>query len=112
MTRRLPDTEHTSRPWRIHEITPDFRVEDETVHTVCHLGWIPTDNGDHELRMAALVKPNGLFGRLYMAGISPFRYLVVYPAMTRQWERAWRDHGHADNLDGATRFREENGEFK
>jgi hypothetical protein len=25
---RLPKTEHTSRPWRIHEITPDFRVED------------------------------------------------------------------------------------
>ena len=25
---RLPDSEHTSRPWRIHEIAPDFRVED------------------------------------------------------------------------------------
>lgn len=25
---RLPDTAHTSRPWRIHELTPDFRVED------------------------------------------------------------------------------------
>lgn len=25
---RLPDAEHTSRPWRIHELTPDFRVED------------------------------------------------------------------------------------
>jgi hypothetical protein len=25
---RLPDTAHTSRPWRIHEVTPDFRVED------------------------------------------------------------------------------------
>jgi Protein of unknown function (DUF2867) len=25
---RLPDTAHTSRPWRIHEITRDFRVED------------------------------------------------------------------------------------
>jgi Protein of unknown function (DUF2867) len=25
---RLPDTEHTSRPWRIHELTRDFRVED------------------------------------------------------------------------------------
>ena len=25
---RLPNTEHTSRPWRIHELTPDFRVED------------------------------------------------------------------------------------
>jgi hypothetical protein len=25
---RLPDTEHTSRPWRIHEMTGDFRLED------------------------------------------------------------------------------------
>jgi Protein of unknown function (DUF2867) len=25
---RLPNTAHTSRRWRIHEITPDFRLED------------------------------------------------------------------------------------
>lgn len=25
---RLSETAHTSRPWRIHEITPDFRLED------------------------------------------------------------------------------------
>ena len=25
---RLPDAEHTSRPWRIHEVAPDFRLED------------------------------------------------------------------------------------
>jgi hypothetical protein len=25
---RLPDAAHTSRPWRIHELTPDFRLED------------------------------------------------------------------------------------
>ena len=25
---RLPDTAHTSRPWRIHELARDFRVED------------------------------------------------------------------------------------
>ena len=25
---RLPDTAHTSRPWRIHELTTDFRLED------------------------------------------------------------------------------------
>jgi hypothetical protein len=27
-TMRLPNTEHVSRPWRIHEIAPDFRLED------------------------------------------------------------------------------------
>ncbi|MGA6947765.1 MAG: DUF2867 domain-containing protein, partial [Solirubrobacterales bacterium] len=25
---RLPDSAHTSRRWRIHELTRDFRVED------------------------------------------------------------------------------------
>ncbi len=25
---KLPNTAHTSRPWRIHEIVPDFRLED------------------------------------------------------------------------------------
>ena len=25
---RLPSTAHTSQPWRIHQLTPDFRVED------------------------------------------------------------------------------------
>ncbi|TVL88815.1 DUF2867 domain-containing protein [Streptomyces sp. SAJ15] len=66
-------------------------LANKTVHTVMHLGWVRGADGDHELRMAVLVKPNGRFGRLYMAGIAPFRHLVVYPALTRQWERAWRD---------------------
>ena len=193
---RLPKTAHTERPWRIHELTPDFRVEDvwafrtpgagpddfptmlaamrtaggfarqawpvrflfavrwklgtllgwdapsagvgrrvaslrdrlprdlrdapqgpdndnmplkaiyeldmesarelanKTVHTVMHLGWVRGANGDHELRMAVLVKPNGRFGRLYMTAIAPFRYLIVYPALTGQWERAWRDRNN------------------
>lgn len=68
-----------------------LEVANKTVHGICHLGWVPTDNGEYELRMAALVKANGLLGRLYMAAIKPFRYLIVYPALTRQWERAWRD---------------------
>lgn len=28
MPTRLPDTAHTCRPWRIHELTRDFRLED------------------------------------------------------------------------------------
>lgn len=185
---KLPDTAHTTMPWRIHEFTDDFRVEDvwvfrtpgagpddfpvmlaamrrsggldkqsgptrfllaarwrlgrilgwdkgswdaslrdrlpadlrdaprgadnanlplkalyelpteaarelsnRTVQTVMHLGWAPNDGGGHELRMAVLVKPNGRFGRIYMALIAPFRYLVVYPALTRSWEKAWQN---------------------
>ncbi|GAA2130319.1 DUF2867 domain-containing protein [Actinomadura napierensis] len=81
--------------------TPVYRLADEdvremanrTVHGVMHLGWAPAADGGHELRMAVLVKPNGRFGRLYMAFIAPFRHLIVYPMLTRQWERAWRERG-------------------
>jgi Protein of unknown function (DUF2867) len=38
---RLPPTAHTSRPWRIHELTPDFQVEDVWA--------LPTPGGPDEL---------------------------------------------------------------
>ncbi|WP_121436842.1 DUF2867 domain-containing protein [Actinomadura pelletieri] len=198
---RLPVAAHTARPWRIHEIAPDFRVEDvwafrtpaegpddlpealaaiwaaydpeteplpvrflfavrwklgallgwdddkqgfakrvrslrtrlpedfgptgtaadrspltsvyelddeaalelanRTVHTVMHLGWTPVADGGHELHMTVLVKPNGLFGRLYMAAIAPFRHLIVYPSLTRRWEAAL--HGTAPAAVEGTR---------
>jgi hypothetical protein len=189
---RLPDSAHTSRPWRIHELTADFRVEDvwalptpggpddfpdlvegfargaaegsaspivrslmalrwkigallrldgeqtglgrrvptlrermpadlreapagptvrglpfeslyqlddewaaeianRTMHGVLHLGWVPDGRGGYRGQMAVLVKPNGLLGEGYMAAIRPFRHILVYPAMLRQFERDWRD---------------------
>ncbi|MFB6840514.1 DUF2867 domain-containing protein [Streptomyces sp. NPDC056361] len=62
-----------------------------TVHAVMHIGWVPDGApGRHRARMAVLVKPNGLLGAVYMAGIKPFRYLGVYPkllgAIGREWE--------------------------
>jgi Protein of unknown function (DUF2867) len=186
---RLPDTAHTSRPWRIHELTPDFRLEDvwalptpggpddfprllelitgydpsrgdsalvralfairwkvggllgwdaaeagrgprvptlrdrlpedlregpsgpgsgdlpfsslyltgdewaaeivnRTVHGVVHIGWVPDGTG-YRGQMAVLVKPNGRLGSAYMLAIAPFRHLIVYPTMLREFGRAW-----------------------
>ncbi|TDO30658.1 uncharacterized protein DUF2867 [Kribbella sp. VKM Ac-2527] len=101
-----PDNE--SMPLKaIYELDREAARElaNKTVHTVMHLGWVQGANGDHELRMAVLVKPNGRFGRLYMVAIKPFRYVFVYPALTRQWERAWRDRNpaEADYEDGRSR---------
>jgi hypothetical protein len=193
---KLPNTAHTSRPWRIHELTRDFRLEDvwalptpggpgdfgrlvqliasgdasrgskdlarvlwvirlklgkllgwdgpptgpprsslrdrlpadlrdgpagpdarapftslyltgdewaaeiinRTVHGVLHLGWVPDQAGrDRDQRyhgqLAVYVKPNGPLGQGYMAAITPFRHLIVYPSMIKQIGRAWREHG-------------------
>ena len=38
---RLPDTAHTSLPWRIHELVGDFRLEDVWA--------LPTPGGPHDL---------------------------------------------------------------
>jgi Protein of unknown function (DUF2867) len=187
---RLPQQAHTSRPWRIHELAPDFRLEDvwalptpggpgdfprlvqafaasdplhspsrrvrtlfairarfgellgldddatgvgagratvrdrlpadlreaaagpefesipftslyllddewaaeaanRTMRGILHLGWVPDGNGGYRGQMAILVKPNGMFGRAYMAAIKPFRHLIVYPGLLRVIERGW-----------------------
>jgi hypothetical protein len=183
---RIPNTEHTSRPWRIHEIAPDFQLEDvwalswlggpedfprlvaaiasrdpsrssshtvralfairwklgellrwddpdaglgsrvptlrerlpadlretpapafdalpfnslylcddefaaeianRTMHGVMHVGLVGAPTDDPRVQMAVLVRPNGVLGTAYMAAIRPFRHLIVYPAVTREWE--------------------------
>ena len=51
---RLPDTAHTSRPWRIHELTGDFRLEDVWA--------LPTPGGPGDfprlVRLAAALDPS------------------------------------------------------
>jgi hypothetical protein len=75
-----------------------FLLEDEwaaeianrTMHGVLHLGWVPDQTGGYRGQMAVLVRRNGLFGAAYMAVITPFRHLLVYPMMMRQMGRDWR----------------------
>jgi hypothetical protein len=79
--------------------TSVFQTHDEwaaelanrTVHTIMHIGWVRDDDADggYHGQMAVLVKPNGRLGALYMAGIKPFRYLGVYPALLRMIGRGW-----------------------
>ena len=75
----------------LYELPDEYAMElaNKTVHAVAHFGWVPVESGEYQLRMAALVKANGVLGRLYMLGIKPFRYLIVYPALTHKWEHVW-----------------------
>ena len=84
--------------FRALPFTPLYLLHDEwaaeianrTMHGVMHVGWVPDGTGGYRGQMAVLVKPNGLLGTVYMAAIRPFRHLIVYPALTRETERAWR----------------------
>jgi Protein of unknown function (DUF2867) len=66
-------------------------LSNKTVHSLMHIGWVPDDSGGgYHAQMAVLVKPNGWFGKAYMAAIKPFRYVIVYPMLLRTIGRAWR----------------------
>ena len=68
-------------------------ISNQTVHGVAHLAWVDRGEGRYQGQMAVYVKPRGRFGQVYMAAIKPFRYLIVYPALMRQFENAGRSRG-------------------
>jgi hypothetical protein len=75
----------------LYRTDAEFAAEmsNRTVHGVMHLAWVARGGGRYQAQMAVYVKPRGLFGKGYMALIKPFRYWIVYPALTKQTERMW-----------------------
>lgn len=87
------DVDFSSTPFQpLYCTDVEFAAElsTQTVHGVLHLGWVETSEGRYQGQLAVYVKPRGQFGKAYMAFIKPFRYLVVYPALLRQIETAWK----------------------
>lgn len=64
-------------------------IANATVHGLAHLGWVPDGRGGYYGQLAVYAKANGWLGRAYLAGIAPFRHLVVYPALLRAVGRSW-----------------------
>jgi putative methionine-R-sulfoxide reductase with GAF domain len=82
-----------ARPFASLYLTDDewaAEIANRTVHGVLHLGWVDDGTGGYRGQMAVLVKPHGLLGTGYMAAITPFRRLLVYPRMLREIEREWQ----------------------
>ncbi len=82
-----------ARPFASLYLTDDewaAEIVNRTVHGVLHLGWVDDGTGGYRGQMAVLVKPHGLLGTGYMAAITPFRRLLVYPRMLRELEREWQ----------------------
>jgi hypothetical protein len=85
----------------------DYAAElsNRTVHGVLHLAWVDTlpaepagagrENG-YRGHLAVYVKPRGRLGEAYLLLIEPFRLFVVYPALLRHLERAWRSRVRVD----------------
>jgi hypothetical protein len=90
--RERPAPESRSLPFEPLYMTGDewaAEIANQTVHGVMHVGWVPDGDDGYRGQMAVLVKRNGLFGAAYMAAITPFRYLLVYPQMLQAIGREW-----------------------
>lgn len=71
---RLPHSDHTSRPWRIHEITPDFTVEDVWA--------LPTPGGPDDLpRLVRQITGKGGEGSFPDGAPLPVRFV---------WNARWK----------------------
>jgi hypothetical protein len=83
---------------RTKDFTPLYRTDVEwaaeisnrTVHAVMHLAWVECGDGRYRGQMGVYVKPRGRLGGVYMAAIAPFRHRIVYPALMREIDCAWR----------------------
>ena len=87
------DLRFDSLPFRpLYRTDVEFAAEisNRTVHGVMHLAWLDQGEGRYQGQMAVYVKPRGALGKGYMALIKPFRHWIVYPALMRQMERAWK----------------------
>ncbi len=67
-----------------------YETSNDTIHAMLHVGVV-----DGGATLAIYIKSRGLFSRAYMAAIGPARHLVIYPALTRKIEAAWRARGAA-----------------
>ena len=94
---RLPADLEAAAPGDRELLSPVYATDDEalsemangTVHGLLHLGWDP--GGEPGLLVTVLTRTSGRVGAVYMRAIAPFRHLIVWPALTASWERAWRD---------------------
>ena len=97
--KRAPGEQAPLNPFAGSFITDDESLDElqnATVAAGLHLGRVPLGDGRYSTLMTIYVKPNGFFGRMYMALIKPFRYLIVYPALMRMVKREW-EHGTDSN---------------
>jgi hypothetical protein len=76
----------------IYELEDEWaaEIDNATVRGIIHLGWVAGADGTHHGEMAIYVRRKGLLGAAYMAAITPFRHLLVYPRLLAEIEREWR----------------------
>ncbi len=64
-------------------------LENNLVQAGIHLGKIEGSQKNFFVNMTVYVKARGLFGQIYMFVIKPFRILIVYPTLLKEFKIQW-----------------------
>lgn len=91
LSRPTRDTEAGERVRLVYRFRDEalFEIANATIAALMHVGWIDLPSGKRSAELAVYVKSRGPLSRVYMALISPFRHIFVYPAWTSYLARLW-----------------------
>jgi hypothetical protein len=79
------------RPVYLYDNESLHELSNDTVHALVHFGWINKNDNGYTATMAIYVKPRGIYGRVYLKLIEPFRHHIVYPAMMKMIKEQWQE---------------------
>ncbi len=80
------------RPVYLFEDESLHELSNDTVHGLIHAGWIKKNDNYYTATLAIYVVPRGIYGKVYLKLIEPFRRYIVYPGMMKAIKKQWQEY--------------------
>ncbi|HEY9207287.1 MAG TPA: DUF2867 domain-containing protein [Candidatus Methanoperedens sp.] len=89
---KVNNTDLEFRPVYLFEDESLHELSNDTVHGLIHIGWIKKNDNYYKATLAIYVIPRGIYGKVYLKLIEPFRRYIVYPGMMKAIKEQWQEY--------------------
>ena len=89
---KVNDTDLEFCPVYLFEDESLHELSNDTVHGLIHIGWIKKNDNYYTATLAIYVIPRGIYGKVYLKLIEPFRRYIVYPGMMNAIKEQWQEY--------------------
>lgn len=86
------NTDLEFRPVYLFDNESLHELSNDTVHGLIHVGWIKKNDNHYTATLAIYVIPRGIYGKIYLKLIEPFRHHIVYPAILKAIKEQWQEY--------------------
>ncbi|VVB97485.1 Uncharacterised protein [uncultured archaeon] len=86
------NTDLEFRPVYLFDNESLHELSNDTVHGLLHVGWIKKNNNHYTATLAIYVIPRGIYGKVYLKLIEPFRRHIVYPGLMKAIKEQWQEY--------------------